>query len=248
MASMSLPDHFLFSRCMIAVAQQTLLVLTIKQGVAMGKLLFFLESALLICALIAVAVVLSLLAVSSPDLSAWVQAVGSIAALIIAIFVMARQNRNAARLMIRQNKHATRLVADADRLATLRRAKSVQAVLRRTYLQVQQVERDIVTPALPSEDGPLLASRFRVAMQIIKRLRSTIDAIPAFDLGSFDMADGVLQLADGLDIYEDLVSILIDEPHLVGTNFMVGAMAAHRPTMDGAMEKFDKGLTELDAT
>lgn len=213
----------------------------------MKKLLTFLEGALLTCALVAVAVVLALLADGANELSAWVQAVGSIAALFIAIFVMARQNRNAARLMVRQNKHATKLVAAADRLTTIRRAKSVQAILRRTYLQVQQIERDIATPPGPGETGQLLSSRFRVAMAIVKRLRMTMDAIPAFDLGSFDMADGVLQLADALDIYEGLVEILISEPHNAGSDYMKAATAVHRPTVDGAMAKFEKGLGELQS-
>lgn len=214
----------------------------------MSKWLFFLESALLACALFAASVVLALLAAGSPDLAAWVQAVGSIAALFIAIFVMARQNRNAARLMIRQNRHSTKLVVDADRLATIRRGKSVQAVMRRTYLQLQQIERDMLTPPQPEEGIEQLQSRFRVATSILTRLKATMDEIPAFDLGSFEMADGVLQLADGLEIYEDLLRLLSAEPWQAGAEHIQQVMAVHRPTtIDGALAKFNDGLTQLQA-
>lgn len=202
----------------------------------MSKFWLFIEGSILICSVVAMAIVLSLLAGSAPDLAAWVQAVGSIAALAIAIFVMARQN-----------KHATKLVADADRLATIRRAKSVQAVLRRSYLMLQQIERDMVSPPLPGETGDILHSRFRVAMALLKRLRITVDGIPAFDLGSFEMADALLQFADGLDIYEGLIDILMDEPDHVASDYIKSAMATHRPTMDDAIEKFNRGLAELQA-
>ena len=213
----------------------------------MRKLLVAAQASLLVCALMTVAIVLALLAGEARDLSAWVQAVGSIAALFIAIFVMARQNRSAARLLARQNRHATRLVADADRLATVRRARSVQAVLRRTHNQLQQIERDLVTPPQAHEAEGDLASRFRAANTMFVRLKRTVDAVPAFDLGSYDMADGVLQLVDGLEVYEGLLQIASREPQSAGDEYMKRTMSIHRPTIDDAIAKFEKGLAELMA-
>jgi len=214
----------------------------------MGKWLFFLKSALLICALSAASIVLALLAARSPDLAAWVQAVGSIAALFIAIFVMARQNRNAARLMIRQNRHSTKLVADADRLATIRRGKSVHAVMRRTYIQLLQIERAMLAPPQPGESIDQLQSRFLVTKSVLARLKATMDQIPAFDLGSFDMADGVLQLADGLELYEDILRLISADPAQAGTEYVQQVMATHRLTnVDEAVAKFNNGLAQLQA-
>jgi uncharacterized membrane protein len=83
------------------------------------------KAAVIVLSLIAVSIVLSLLATGSNDLPAWIQAVGSIAALVGAIFIMSRQN-----------EHAAKLVADADRIATLRKVNSIRAILTRYYNQL----------------------------------------------------------------------------------------------------------------
>jgi hypothetical protein len=211
----------------------------------MQKLLVAVQAALLICALMTAAIVLALLAGEVRDLPAWVQAVGSIAALFIAIFIMARQNRSAARLMARQNRNAAKLVADADRLATIRRALSVQAVVRRTSMQLMQIEREMISPRQPNETDDELMSRFRVGSSVLLRVRNTMDAIPAFDLGSYKMADGVLGLTDGLQVYEGLLQLLLQVPSEAGSRTMKATLEIHRATIHRSIQKFDQGLAEL---
>jgi hypothetical protein len=237
--------EFVFKRhCCHLMAPGARIANSIK-GSSMQKLWVALQAALLVCALMTAAIVLALLAGEARDLPAWVQAVGSIAALFTAIFIMARQNRSAARLMARQNRNAAKLVADADRLATIRRALSVQAVVRRTSVQLFQLEREMATPRKPNETDDELMSRFRVGSSVLSRVRSTMDAIPAFDLGSYNMADGILGLADGLQIYEALLQILLHEPNEAGSPTMTMTLDEHRPTMQRSIQKFEQGLAEL---
>jgi hypothetical protein len=212
----------------------------------MGRLFFFLESALLICALVAVAVVLCLLAPDSPNLSAWVQAVGSIAALFIAIYVMARQNRNAARLMLRQNRHATKLVADADRLATLRRARSVHAVLRRSLNQIDAINAVASSPP-PTDAGSLaiLNMGLENSVSIADELEQRMAAIPVYDLGAFNMSDGVMQIMEMIVIIRSVVSELQRNPAATGSNHIKAVITRLREIQAEGMEKFESGMQEL---
>lgn len=118
--------------------------------------------------------------------ASWVQAVGSIAALGIAIYVMSKQNA-----------HAARLVADADRIATLRKVNSVRAILRRYYAQLSTANATIQSfygrlPHVTNDDGRKLAA----AYDALKGIPANLQAIPVFEIGSFELAQAVLEFSE----------------------------------------------------
>ena len=211
----------------------------------MKRFFSFIEAGLLICALFGIAVVLSLLMKGSTDLAAWVQAVGSIAALFTAIFVMARQNRNAARLMVRQNRHSAKLVADADRMAALRKAESVNAILKRYLSQLKAAMESVGEPISASNPIARRAQRLLASHDVIKEMLPTLKAIPVFEIGSFVLADSVLQFTEAVwEVNEGLAHIC--RP----TNPQISPeMIAHFESLisiaNSSLIEYDEGVLEL---
>lgn len=154
----------------------------------MERLRTVLIGLLLVITVATISIVLALLAQGAEELASWVQAVGSIAALGIAIWVMSRQN-----------KHAAQLVADADRIATMRRVRSVQAILCRYYSQLTIADYDLKT----KRDNPVEKARVEQAvrqdLKMIEAMRPTLKEIPVFDIGSLDLADSVLLFIQAVD-------------------------------------------------
>jgi hypothetical protein len=165
----------------------------------MKLFLFFIEGALLVCALVATAIVLSILGSDTKDLAAWIQAVGSVAALAIAIFVMNRQNKNSIRLMVRQNRHAAKLVADADRMTTLRKVDSVNAILGRYHRQLRIVGDSLAKPATSQEEIQARTRAISAGYSFVKNMHSRLQEIPAYDIGSFDLAQAILQFTEAVN-------------------------------------------------
>lgn len=246
MGSQEISGLNLFSRCIVVAAHRKMIVLTIKQGTIMKKWLFFLEIALLIFAVFAASVVLALLSPGSSDLAAWVQAVGSIAALFIAIFVMARQNRNAARLMIRQNRHATRLIFDADRIATLRRAQSVHAVLLRSRNQINAACIRAMTSAPTDPDSlSTLTMQLTNSIEVVEEIQKRLAAIPVYDLGAFKISDGVMQATEVLDPMRTVLLQVQGEPRYAGIPMVNTALTDFLKIHREGIEKVEAGMKEL---
>jgi len=171
----------------------------------------------------------------SSEAAGWVQAVGSIAALGIAIYVMSRQN-----------SHSAKLVADADRLTSLRRAKSVYAVLLRTREQLAIFEADMLEIPQGAEGVIYAKRKFKVALDMLESIDTTLNGIPAFDLGSFHMADGALQLTQLAGSLKDMLRSLYNDPESAGSPTVCEIVHAFRITADDAMDKFQKGMKELE--
>ena len=170
----------------------------------------------------------------SAEVAAWVQAIGSISALCVAVYVSARQNT-----------HSARLITEADKTATLRRARSVVAVVICSYDQVKRL------------DAPL-RQHFQLGIDLsaVKRERTTdlgllnesiarVKAIPAHELGSFHMTNGLLQVSTALLAYRTLLEYLIQAPHQHGNRDVTMELDGYRKIFDEGMKKFDNGLNEL---
>ena len=132
---------------------------------------------------------------SPSDWASWVQAVGSIAALAIAIGIM--QN---------QNKHAGKLVAQADLRATLRKVDSIHAILGRYRNELQQIAGSMQTQ--PTEHARIvkIALRVHAGLGQVKGMQATIQTIPVFEIGSFDLADATLRFGECVDSCHDYLA------------------------------------------
>ena len=125
--------------------------------------------------------------------SGWAQAIGSVAALAVAIYISSRQNSHATRLMIKQNSHATRLMLESDTRAVRRHAAAVSAVVARAYIQLLDAARTLDRSALASSDMalPVIASGIEITTS---ETRKALAAIPLHDLGASDLVEGVLHM------------------------------------------------------
>jgi hypothetical protein len=120
--------------------------------------------------------------------ASWVQAVGSIAALGIAIYVMSRQNA-----------HAANLVIDADRRATLRRVNSVHAILSRYSAQLGIAAQSLRAHIGRTNNQAEFKRSLKAALQVVENMPVSLRAIPAFEIGSFEMANSICQFTEIVD-------------------------------------------------
>lgn len=121
------------------------------------------------------------------DWASWVQAVGSIFALGVAIFVMSRQNA-----------HAANMIAHQDRLTTRRKAVSVHLLVDKAMAHAVEIVDQIHTYSIPQESAALhkyMQWKAPVVADVILLLK----AIPIHDLGSYDMAGGLLNVIKGCE-------------------------------------------------
>ncbi|NHZ94587.1 hypothetical protein [Massilia sp. CCM 8734] len=120
--------------------------------------------------------------------ASWVQAVGSIAALVVAIYVMSRQNA-----------HAARLIAQADSVALTRRANTVSVVVESAYWQIHACINHMQVAAANNDVADLQIS-LSSSKHVCEVIRSSLTNIPIHDLGSADMATGVIHIDSTADI------------------------------------------------
>lgn len=170
----------------------------------------------------------------SPEVASWVQAVGSIAALGIAIYVMSRQNA-----------HSAKLVADADRIATFRRARSVAAVLLRAYEQVKAIDAKMRAAPDLAQEYETRCHYFKASLDLLLEIITSIKAIPAYDLGSYHMADGILQFEHALSTYKSGLEYLSRNPNSAGQSVVVEHINRSAESVRMALKKFDAGLDEI---
>lgn len=121
---------------------------------------------------------------SPSDWAAWVQAVGSIAALGVAIFVMSRQNA-----------HSTRLVVQANDLAILRRAQTVSIMVESSHWQMDASLSDIAN-AVRKGDVTDMHISLMATKVVMTEVRARLITIPIHDLGSTMLAEGVIRLTE----------------------------------------------------
>ena len=136
---------------------------------------------------------------SPSDWASWVQAVGSIAALAIAIGIMRHQN-----------EHAAKLVAHADLRATLRKADSIHAILGRYRNELKQIAGSMQTRPTEHERIVKISLRVHAGLREVKGMQATMQTIPVFEIGSFDLADATLRFGESVDsCHEFLAKICV---------------------------------------
>lgn len=192
---------------------------------AMGLILF-------VATLIVIRWVIDFVTWSALD-SGWAQVLGSIAALIGAILIMGHQNSSAARL-----------VADSDRRGRLLRATSVHAILNDYYnrLQIMRMCADILPPAALSDSW---AISFKGAAEELPEMRDTLRTIPAYDLGAYDLVEGLHFFIDLVKRYSEINTRLHAHPEDAGTIEVIASTKRVFEGLDIALKRFEAGLRRL---
>lgn len=167
------------------------------------------------------------------DWAAWVQAIGSIAALLVAIFVMKRQN-----------KHATELLIDADKRALLRRANAVGAVLDRAYTQLPQICNQIIL-GLAAQNEDFVKASLTTAVHMVKELQIAIRSIPAHELGSYEMVSGLYKTMEALSGFDKAASTWLSRSQLPPWNEIGFFVTVCTNACFEAKEVFTTGVEKL---
>lgn len=167
------------------------------------------------------------------DWPGWVQAIGSIAALGVAIFVMSRQNR-----------HATQLLIDADKRALLRRAQAVSAIMDRAHEQIPEL-CELIANSIASRDEDLVRSTMATAKYLLKEVQAAIRAIPAHELGSYEMVTGLNKTMEVLTSFDKIIDTWLQGPNLphpmdIGTSLVIARRSAEE-----AKDIFSLGIERL---
>ncbi|WP_158301314.1 hypothetical protein [Janthinobacterium sp. BJB426] len=165
----------------------------------------------------------------------WVQAIGSIAALVVAIFVMTRQN-----------SAATKLVNETDLRALQRRAKAVSALVDRAHLQLRSSIDEVQTEA---ESGTThsLNMACHAGANILSQVRIALQQIPPYELGSYGMVDGLHQTINAISIFESTAaSWLGDQRTSKPPQPLLNVIPKLRDAADVSYSVFKAGLAELD--
>ncbi|MDO8065590.1 hypothetical protein [Janthinobacterium sp. SUN206] len=167
------------------------------------------------------------------DWSGWVQAIGSIAALGVAIFVMSRQNRHAAKLLI-----------DADKRALLRRAQAVSAILDRAHEQIPELCELIANSVAIRNEG-LVRSTMATAKYLLKEVQAAIRAIPAHELGSYEMVTGLNKTMEVLTSFDKIIDTWLQGTNLphptdIGTSLVIATNSSKE-----AKDIFSLGIERL---
>lgn len=169
------------------------------------------------------------------DWSAWVQAVGSVAALGVAIFVMSRQNANAIHVIL-----------GAEKRALQRKALAVSAILSRANTQMESCASHFESTALTADQQKFKLAT-KMVSQVMSELRSALVQIPMHELGSHDLVAGLHQTINSLDLFDKSITMARDGQNSVQTMAAIPLqMVIVRKSMGKAAETFKRGLAEID--
>lgn len=163
--------------------------------------------------------------------SGWVQAIGSIAALGVAIFVMSRQNRYAL---------------DADKRALLRRANAVSAILDRANAQIPQLCRTIAEGIMSGNQGRLISAMTAAKIKLAET-QTAIRAIPGHELGSYELVVGLHMTLDIASTFETTLGVWLQAPPLPPANMIAEFMQMMSDASKAATEMHTKGMEMLKA-
>jgi hypothetical protein len=184
----------------------------------------------LLCAFIAMGRFYDL---NKSEWAGWVQAVGSIVALGLALYIMNRQN-----------KHAIQLVLDSDLRALRRRGESVMVLIQHAVYDTQILAEQLPEVVSRANTEEILAM-LNLSRRKISEAKSMLIAIPAHELGSYAMTSA-LQMAIGylsdtaLILEQDSVSDIYANRSQMGASLLQQATR-----MSVAREAFEGGLEQL---
>lgn len=167
--------------------------------------------------------------------ASWVQAIGSIAALAVALYIMSRQNKN-----------AIRLVLDSDMRALRRRGQCVAAIVHNAAIDAAILADSFEEVCRRDVDEEIRALH-RISSTKITEAKVALLAVPAHDLGSHKMTSAL----------HTSISCLSDIEMILAQNVELAAVRANRDStikmLHGqarrtktALEAFHIGLQSIE--
>ncbi|WP_426070202.1 hypothetical protein [Janthinobacterium sp. DSP2-3-3] len=165
----------------------------------------------------------------------WVQAIGSIAALGVAIFVMSRQNRHAARLLI-----------NADKRAMLRRADATAAVVDRAMNRLQHFCK-LITDSLAAGEEKKIRSAIVTSQFALQEEQSATRSISAQELGSYKMVSGLSIIVQNLGTFDKWAEVLLHQTTLPSAAEIQGILTQTISNCENAKTTFFEGVEALKA-
>lgn len=123
--------------------------------------------------------------------AAWIQAVGSVAAIVAAIYVLNKQGEQARRLAV-----------DSDNLALSRRLAALEALVERGFEMAKTVE--VHTEPIASYWNYFFTV---VRLDQLRFMRDALSAVPLHTLESYKLVVGVHEMIINLEKLEPLVII-----------------------------------------
>lgn len=168
------------------------------------------------------------------DWAAWVQAIGTIVALGVAIFVMRGQNAAAAKLAV-----------DADLRTHQRRARSVSALVYRAERQISNCV-DAVRSVAREGNQAHMRTMLRNANKVLSARRSALEQIPAHDLGSYEMVEGLLGMIGCITVFEKIIDDYLSDPRVnMPTDQIANRMDVVTEGQERSSACFAEGLRQL---
>ena len=163
----------------------------------------------------------------------WVQAIGSIAALGVAIFVMSQQN-----------KHAAKLLVDADKRASLRRAHAAAAIIDRADSQVKRACQFIAV-SLAVGNASNILSTITTTKFLILESQSAVRIIPTHELGSDKMISGLHRIIGILVAFDKGLEMWLGQTPLASSEDINAFLMMTIMQLDDAKTEFSQGIEVL---
>ncbi|WP_101480947.1 hypothetical protein [Janthinobacterium sp. 61] len=120
----------------------------------------------------------------------WVQAIGTIIAILVSFH-----------LMRKQSAAAVKLVADTDIRTMQRRAQAVSAVIDRAYQKLCMCI-DNARKAAEKQDDISIRAVCTTSRVVLNHSRVTLEQIPAHELGSYTLVQGLHLVIDAISMFE----------------------------------------------
>ena len=167
--------------------------------------------------------------------ASWVQAVGSVAALAVAVFIMAKQARSAAAL-----------VADSDRISLVRRGSAVEALIANAHATIFVALGRIEEGLNDSIRADWMLTRTVAGSLSLTEARATLSTVPLHELGSEKLVSATLEYLEAMmfliNTFEEWRS---SGSHQFSPVLARQVVNRYKSNADNALNKFREGLATL---
>jgi hypothetical protein len=164
--------------------------------------------------------------------SGWAQAIGSSAALGVAIFIMSRQNQ-----------HSARLVLDSDKRAALRLASSVGALMNEASDRINHAADWLEQSAKASSDQAV-AIIANMAKVTLAECKTSLMAIPAHELGNHDLVIGLIRIIECIKSLESVLTEIHQQKNFP-REVIISRVTEVKNLAVIALENFQRGHAQL---
>lgn len=164
--------------------------------------------------------------------SGWAQAIGSMAALGVAIFIMQRQAESSARIVL-----------DADRRALIRRANAVFALIQRAAQQATTSRHAILRES--KQNLGELQSTVAAAEIVLREIHASLKIVPLHELGSYDLVTGAQQMIDAISRFRQALDVILASGNSVSSAEIEMMLDIIKTSIHNAHAKYEDALLGL---